>query len=47
MGEWWTTRFVEEFCKFDVKIGDYESLDEVVGTEFWRPPEVLRALWDG
>jgi serine/threonine protein kinase len=33
--------------EFDVKIGDYESSDDVVGTEFWRPPEVLRALRDG
>ncbi|CAK9201833.1 unnamed protein product [Sphagnum troendelagicum] len=31
---------------FYVKIGDYESSDEVMGTEFWRPPEVLQALKD-
>ncbi len=40
-------RFVNVLYKFDVKIGDYESSDDVVGTEFWRPPEVLRALRDG
>jgi serine/threonine protein kinase len=39
--------FVKVFYKFDVKIGDYESSDDVVGTESWRPPEVLRALRDG
>ncbi|CAM6029350.1 unnamed protein product [Sphagnum balticum] len=39
---------------FYVKIGDYESSDDevgtgfrVMGTGFWRPPEVLRALKDG
>jgi serine/threonine protein kinase len=32
---------------FYVKIGDYESSDDVVGTGFWRPPEVLQALKDG
>jgi len=31
----------------DVKIGDYESSDDVVGTGFFRAPEVLRALQDG
>jgi serine/threonine protein kinase len=25
-------------------VGDYESVDGVVGTGFWRPPEVLKAL---
>jgi NAD-dependent dihydropyrimidine dehydrogenase PreA subunit len=38
---------VKVLYKFDVKIGDYERSDDVVGTEFWRPPEVLRALRDG
>jgi serine/threonine protein kinase len=33
--------FVEE-----VKIGDYESSDDVVGTGFWRAPEVLQAVRD-
>jgi serine/threonine protein kinase len=28
----------------DAYIGDYESVDGVVGTGFWRPPEVLKAL---
>jgi len=28
----------------EIKIGDYESSDDVVGTGFWRAPEVLRAL---
>jgi hypothetical protein len=32
---------------FYVKIGDYESSDDVVGTGFWRPPEVLQAREDG
>jgi len=32
---------------FYVKIGDFESSDDVVGTGFWRPPEVLQALKDG
>jgi serine/threonine protein kinase len=32
---------------FYIKIGDYESLDGVIGTGFWRPPEVLHALKDG
>jgi len=35
------------FDEFDVKIGDYESSDDVVGTGFWRAPEVLQALRDG
>jgi hypothetical protein len=29
---------------FYVKIGDFESSDGVVGTRFWRAPEVLQAL---
>jgi serine/threonine protein kinase len=36
-----------ESLYFYVKIGDYESSDDVVGTGFWRPPEVLQALKDG
>ncbi|KAH9554866.1 hypothetical protein CY35_08G085600 [Sphagnum magellanicum] len=32
---------------FDIKVGDYESLDGVEGTGFWRTPEVLKALRDG
>ncbi|CAM6029168.1 unnamed protein product [Sphagnum balticum] len=32
---------------FYVRIGDYESSDDVVGTRFWRPPEVLQSLQDG
>ncbi|CAK9880328.1 unnamed protein product [Sphagnum jensenii] len=32
---------------FQVKIGDYENSDDVVGTGFWRAPEVLRAVRDG
>ncbi len=29
---------------FHVYVGDYESSDSVVGTGFWRPPEVLKAV---
>jgi serine/threonine protein kinase len=29
---------------FSVYVGDYESSDGVVGTGFWRPPEVLKAV---
>jgi len=29
---------------FMVYVGDYESSDGVVGTGFWRPPEVLKAV---
>ncbi|CAM6019756.1 unnamed protein product [Sphagnum balticum] len=29
---------------FMVRVGDYESSDGVVGTGFWRPPEVLKAV---
>jgi serine/threonine protein kinase len=32
---------------FYVRIGDYESSDDVVGTRFWKPPEVLQSLKDG
>jgi serine/threonine protein kinase len=32
---------------FHIKIGDYESPDGVIGTGFWRPPEVLHTLKDG
>jgi serine/threonine protein kinase len=48
-GSWYRemSRRVSVLDEFDVKIGDYESSDDVVGTEFWRPPEVLRALRDG
>jgi len=31
----------------EIKIGDYESSDDLVGTGFWRAPEVLQALRDG
>jgi len=30
----------------DVRLGDYESSDDVIGTGFFRAPEVLRALRD-
>jgi hypothetical protein len=30
--------------RFYVYVGDYESSDGVVGTGFWRPPEVLKAV---
>ncbi len=33
-----------ESMYFYVKIGDFESSDGVVGTRFWRAPEVLQAL---
>jgi serine/threonine protein kinase len=29
------------------KVGDYDSLDDVAGTGFWRAPEVVQALRDG
>jgi hypothetical protein len=32
---------------FYIKMADYESSDGVIGTGFWRPPEVLHALKDG
>jgi len=33
-----------ESMYFYVKIGDFETSDGVVGTRFWRAPEVLQAL---
>jgi serine/threonine protein kinase len=33
-----------DYDMFWVYVGDYESSDGVVGTGFWRPPEVLKAL---
>jgi serine/threonine protein kinase len=36
-----------ESFHFYVRIGDYESSDDVEGTRFWRPPEVLQSLKDG
>jgi serine/threonine protein kinase len=35
-----------ESMYFYVKIGDFETSDGVVGTRFWRAPEVLQALRD-
>jgi serine/threonine protein kinase len=35
---------VSSFTYVDAYIGDYESVDGVFGTAFWRPPEVLKAL---
>ncbi|CAM6058222.1 unnamed protein product [Sphagnum tenellum] len=35
---------VSESLYFYMKIGDFESSDGVVGTGFWRAPEVLHAL---
>jgi serine/threonine protein kinase len=32
------------YDEFWVFVGDYESLDGVVGTGFWRPPEELKAV---
>ncbi|CAM6053854.1 unnamed protein product [Sphagnum tenellum] len=32
------------YDRFWVFVGDYESSDAVVGTGFWRPPEVLKAV---
>jgi serine/threonine protein kinase len=32
------------YYRFDAYVGDYESSDGVVGTGFWRPPEVLKAV---
>ncbi|CAK9203822.1 unnamed protein product [Sphagnum troendelagicum] len=37
---------VSESMYFYVKIGDFESSDDIVGTLFWRAPEVLQALKD-
>jgi serine/threonine protein kinase len=39
--------YTEHWKWIDVKIGDYESSHDVVGTGFFRAPEVLRALRDG
>ncbi len=36
-----------ESMYFYLKIGDFESSDGVVGTRFWRAPEVLQALKNG
>jgi len=47
----WRSRLLRlvdsSFKRLDVKIGDYESSDGVLGTGFFRAPEVLRALRDG
>jgi serine/threonine protein kinase len=40
------SRKVESNEMLSVYVGDYESSDGVVGTGFWRPPEVLKALKD-
>jgi serine/threonine protein kinase len=32
------------YDRFFTYVGDYESSDSVVGTAFWRPPEVLKSL---
>jgi serine/threonine protein kinase len=37
---------VSESMYFYVKIGDFENSDDIVGTLFWRAPEVLQALKD-
>jgi serine/threonine protein kinase len=36
--------FKVDFLKLETKIGDYESSESVVGTGFWRAPEILEAL---
>jgi serine/threonine protein kinase len=36
-----------ESMYFYVKIGDFETSDGVVGTRFWRAPEVLQAVKNG
>jgi serine/threonine protein kinase len=36
-----------ESMYFYVKIGDFETSDGIVGTRFWRSPEVLQALRNG
>jgi serine/threonine protein kinase len=36
--------FEVDFLKLETKIGDYESSERVVGTGFWRAPEILEAL---
>jgi serine/threonine protein kinase len=33
-----------DYDRYWVYVGDYESSDGVVGTGFWRPPEVLKAV---
>jgi serine/threonine protein kinase len=33
-----------DYSRFKVYVGDYETSDGVVGTAFWRPPEVLKAV---
>jgi serine/threonine protein kinase len=35
------------YDEFLVFVGDYETSDGVVGTGFWRPPEVLKAVKEG
>ncbi len=35
------------YDRFWVFVGDYETSDGVVGTGFWRPPEVLKAVKKG
>ncbi|CAK9276561.1 unnamed protein product [Sphagnum jensenii] len=37
---------VKRFGLVEIKIGDYESSDDVAGTGFWRAPEVLQAVRD-
>jgi serine/threonine protein kinase len=47
---YWNGRNGRKLCcgnLIDAKIGDYESSDVVLGTGFFRAPEVLRALRDG
>jgi serine/threonine protein kinase len=36
--------FEVDFLELETKIGDYESSESVVGTGFWRAPEILEAL---
>jgi serine/threonine protein kinase len=36
--------FKVDFSKLKTKIGDYESSERIVGTGFWRAPEILEAL---
>jgi serine/threonine protein kinase len=33
-----------DFLELETKIGDYESAESVVGTGFWRAPEILEAV---
>jgi serine/threonine protein kinase len=44
---YWKSRKWCYWRLIDVRIGDYESSDVVLGTGFFRAPEVLRALRDG